>query len=907
MNTKPVLSSAEASLYTEKIIGGKAGNMAWLTRNRFPVPEWFVLTTAAFNMQLEQDELYAWIGEELASAAGDIGSIAELSAKIRDRIISISLHPEIKDALMNQLMKMNGWENTFFAVRSSAVGEDSAEASFAGQMESFLFQKGEKDIERSLLQCFAGAFTERAIRYRMHHGMDITATKTGVIIQKMINSDKAGVFFTAHPVSGSRRHGLISACFGTGEGIVSGVCNTDEFTVELYGGETEFKINEKDRQVVFDTVKGLGTVEVDIPEEQRMKPCLSADEVKTITDYGRRISERLQFPQDIEWCIENDKVYILQTRPVTSLPAPSGPGGDRIVWDNSNIQESYCGVTTPLTFSYASFAYSIVYDQTYRLLKVPESTLDELQPVFKNLLGLIKGRIYYNINNWYRALLILPSFKTNKADMERMMGLQDPVDLIEEQGLTLFQKIKKVPGLLRALFSLKAGFKKLDVHVAEFKEMFQREYDKIYRPGLHTLEIAQLLKLHDHLVDKVLYKWQTPIINDFYVMMMNGKVHRWLEKARVENPAMVQNNLMSGEEGIESTEPTKFLLRLCGYVRRNPALFQIINEIPAEHLLAAVQTADQEFYRQCLEYIELYGDRCMGELKLESVTLRQDPSFLFAVLKNYLSRDDISIETLTANEMKFRKESEELAFSAIRKRLGCMKLRRFKKDLIKLRQAVKNRENMRLARTRAFGLSRDIFAETGRQFAFYGLLDNPRDIFYLTIDELKQYMEGRSVQACFKPLVASRKKEYESYMNEELPHHFETVGPVYHHNSYEYGNVAEVTGDETEIQGTGCYPGIVEEKIRLIFSPEDELNLKGHILCTVRTDPGWAPLFPTAGGIIVERGSTLSHSAVVARELGIPAIVNVPGITKILKDGENVIMDGSKGTVHRIIETQDVN
>jgi pyruvate,water dikinase len=290
----------------------------------------------------------------------------------------------------------------------------------------------------------------------------------------------------------------------------------------------------------------------------------------------------------------------------------------------------------------------------------------------------------------------------------------------------------------------------------------------------------------------------------------------------------------------------------------------------------------------------------MGELKLESVTLRHDPSFLFAVLRNYLARDDMSMETLAGRELEFRKQAEEEAFTAVKDRLGRRKLRKFKRELARLRQAVKNRENMRLARTRAFGLSRDIFLEVGRQLAFYGLLDEPRDIFYLTLDELQQYMEGRSVQAMFRPLVETRKAEYRAYQEDDLPHHFETVGPVYHHNSYAYGKDHQVTGDETELQGIGCYPGMVEEKVKLIFSPDDELNLDGQILCTVRTDPGWAPLFPTAGGIIVERGSTLSHSAVVARELGIPAIVNIPGITKVITSGERVRMDGTRGTVFRI-------
>jgi pyruvate,water dikinase len=161
-------------------------------------------------------------------------------------------------------------------------------------------------------------------------------------------------------------------------------------------------------------------------------------------------------------------------------------------------------------------------------------------------------------------------------------------------------------------------------------------------------------------------------------------------------------------------------------------------------------------------------------------------------------------------------------------------------------------------------------------------------------------MEGASVQTQWKSLVAGRKEEFAAYEDDEPAHHFSTYGPVYHHNSFEYVGDQQVQESEELLKGIGCYPGVVEQPIKLIFSPEDELTLDGQILCTVRTDPGWAPLFPTAGGILVERGSTLSHSAVVARELGIPAVVNIPGLTKMMENGERVRMDGGKGTIERL-------
>ena len=210
---------------------------------------------------------------------------------------------------------------------------------------------------------------------------------------------------------------------------------------------------------------------------------------------------------------------------------------------------------------------------------------------------------------------------------------------------------------------------------------------------------------------------------------------------------------------------------------------------------------------------------------------------------------------------------------------------------------------MRLTRTRAFGLSRCIYRALGARLHEVNRLETPDDIFYLSIEEIEAYHEGRSVNTDLKQLTRVRKAEFAQYDKEDLPHHFTTVGAPYFGNIYRYSGTQTFDPDADVLQGIGCYPGRVEAPIQLIMKPEEAHDLEGKILCTVRTDPGWATLFPSVSGIIVERGSTLSHSAVVARELGIPAIVNIPGLTTILHNGENVRMDGDQGTVERLDET----
>ena len=907
--TQPLfLDSAQAVKQNETLLGGKAKNLAWLSRQGLPVPRWWVLTTECFSQQIKALNIESWLEQQLVLlTAGkdktDItnDAIASVATAIQEALGRLPLTADIQQVIRENL-PAHILNETSLAVRSSVVGEDAENASFAGQMDSYLYQQGEQAIFASIIKVMQSAFNHRALAYRIHNGLGLTDIRAAIIIQEMIDADVSGVMFTANPTTGNRKQVVMSSTWGCGEGIVSGVCNTDETTVGLFDDDITTQVNIKDTAFVFDQSAALGAIEVAVDENKQNLASLENSQILQLRDLGRDISQRYKTPLDIEWCLKDGQFYILQARPVTSLPPVNSDEDDVVVWDNSNIQESYCGVTTPLTFSFANRAYKTVYEQTLRLLGVKESVVQSHQGMLENMLGLINGRVYYNINNWYRGLLFLPSFKQNKSDMERMMGLTDPVDLVQNQALTTTQKIKKIPQVARALYSMFTRFRNMDNLVQEFPDMFQRDYQSVERESLHTLTIGQLINESRRLDKQLLENWTTPIVNDFYVMMMNGRVHRWLEKVAIENPSVIQNNLLSGEEGIESTEPTKYLLRMCDYVRKNSALESCLLATENSVLLNVIQTLDADFYQQCMNYIELYGDRTMGELKLESITLRQDASFMFAVLKNFLAKPDLTLATLAANEAKFRNKAEDAVIPLIRKQLGKRALGKFNNDLSSLRDAIRNRENMRLARTRMFGLYRDIYAEIGEQLSFYGKLDHPRDVFYLTLEEIYAYKDGRAVQTHLPPLVAARKEEFASYESNDLPHHFWTKGAVYCNNAFEYPyqNDERVDLDAAHLSGTGCYPGIVEEKIRLIFSPDDELNLNGQILCTVRTDPGWAPLFPTAGGIIVERGSTLSHSAVVARELGIPAIVGVPELTKILQDQETIRMNGVTGTIERL-------
>ncbi|MBU2708620.1 hypothetical protein KCM76_21690 [Zooshikella marina] len=896
-----VMDAQTACSANKCFLGGKAYNLAWMTRHQYQVPPWIVLTTASFEQQLAYCQLTDKVRTlDQLSPAEQRKQCAYLCQQLSASNLAPHLAAKLKHALA-ELPKGR------LAVRSSAADEDSTTLSFAGQLDSYICLESYPDIAQAVIKVMASGFGERAVRYRQQHQRALSQTTLAVIVQTMVEGECSGVFFTAHPINGSRKHGLISACYGLAEGVVAGTADCDEFTVDLFSEEVKPQIHQKQFQIVYAENSGQGTERLPVAETLQTKPCLSSQQIQRIKQQGFQIARQLGRPQDLEWTFVNDQLYWLQTRPVTSLPAPENPIGQRQVWDNSNIQESYCGITLPLTFTFALRAYHTVYQQTFQLLGVSKRKLQALQPALSHMLGLIQGRVYYNINHWYAALQILPGFKTNKSDMERMMGLQDPVDFIEGQPDNWRQRLVRLPDSLHALSRLCWGFMTMDRRVRNFESHFESIYQQVNRAQLHTQSIAELMAQAEWLQRQLLDNWQTPIINDFMVMMTNGRLHRQLQALGIDNAEALQNNLLAGET-LASTEPTKHLMKLCDYIRNKPGLARLLSGLANDEVMPAIQYRYPEFYQRCQNYIEAFGDRCMGELKLESTTLRQDPRFLVALLKNYIAHPNLSLSTLGKTERDLRTQAE----ATVRQQLMLLPLGKYRCHyhriwkLLKLwRKAVKNRESMRLARTRAIGLIRDIYREVGQQLAFYGVLAEPEDIFYLTVTELEQYMQGTAVQTEWQSLVSTRKAEYSQYQQQDLPHHFQTIGPVYLHNAFKPAATSDclsthnnkTTSEAQELNGIGCYPGEVTAPIKKIFSPDDDLDLQGHILCTVRTDPGWAPLFPTAAGILVERGSTLSHSAVVARELGIPAIVNIPGLTQQLETGQWVTMNGTTGSI----------
>jgi rifampicin phosphotransferase len=884
---------------SEKQIGGKAVGLARLCAAELQVPDFFVIPCDWFREHLKNGGIPSALGSAMLTIGDHEGLIdigeSQKSISLRGAVEDEPIAASLRNAIVDALDKLGEGP---YAVRSSMVGEDSAHHSFAGQLDSYLYQTNEQEVIEAVRRCWGSALDLRTLIYADRAGLSPTEIRMGVIVQKMIDADVSGVLFTANPLNGRRDQCLTTAAYGLGEGIVSGVCNTDEYVWTEGKGEQSLKIATKDVKVVRSST-GAGTEEVSVLAPGDKARALSQAQVSEVCQVGLGIAEDIGMA-DVEWCYAKGQLHVLQARPITSLGATYDPEGITRVFDNSNIQESFCGVTTPLTFSFASHAYTVVFRQFAVTLGASQKTLRDFEPSAQNMISLVRGRVYYNLGSWYNLLRILPKFKRNKEDTEKVMWHLDESVEPATENATLASKIGAWVGAARVGGRLLLRFVRLDTEIERFVARFNSIYEDIDREHLASASLSELYEASQHLSRELLEKWETPNINDFRVMISCGRLRRMLETRCGEGAEARLADLLGGIDGIESVRPTQLLIDIATQASLQPEIASVVRKQQPRVALAECHARFPDFARRIDDYIDRYGDRCIGELKLETVSLRDDPAFVFNVLRNYIEHDDLDGHELSRRD----RERFSVAYKELRSQLSWLGKLRLRRQVARARNAVKARETLRLLRTYAFGVARDIFRAMGHRLHEAGVLENPRDVFYLTVDELLAFQEGRAVTTNLAQIAAVRKAEYVAYEYLELPDHFKVIGSPY--LAKDYGERGEQIIPDTDIlQGLGCCAGVVEAPVRLIFSPADELSVNDQILCTVRTDPGWAPLFPTARGLIVERGSALSHSAVVARELGIPTVVGIEGVTRILVDGESVRLDGEHGTVERIVKSED--
>ena len=450
------------------------------------------------------------------------------------------------------------------------------------------------------------------------------------VIQKMVNSEISGVAFSRNPIHPLDRDNLIvEAVYGQGEGLVSGALEADTFTVHREDFEYELKLAKKN-EAFFQSPEG-GIEKKALSEDKWESESLTKEQVESISKLVLKLETLHKLPQDVEWAIEKETLYLLQTRPITTLPPDaffnhSINGGEATLWDNSNIIESYSGVTSPLTFTFASYAYREVYRQFCEMMGISEEVIEENEPVFRNMLLSMRGHVYYNLINWYKLVLLLPGTSGNAGFMDTMMGVKQG---LKPEIRNLFDFMANPPEysfMFKFMVNIKTlwRFINMDDIIENFQRNFNSVYNNIRKTNFDQMSLPSLAATYQKLEDQILKDWKAPIINDYLCMIFFGLLKKltstWVDLSE-EEAGNLQNDLLCGEGDLKSTEPTKMLMKISDWVdndRMNSKLKNWLLNTPGDEIWSELKKGDQfkDFKEKCRRGLGAYsgGVRDRGDV-----------------------------------------------------------------------------------------------------------------------------------------------------------------------------------------------------------------------------------------------------------------------------------------------------
>ncbi|WP_240512604.1 phosphoenolpyruvate synthase [Streptomyces griseoruber] len=884
-----ILSPSSEESLIARCAGGKGRNLHALTAAGFQVPDWSVIgldVFAGFSRNSGLDERLArLLADGWDTAAGRVA--AEIAALVG----ATPLDERTASAIALAYRQAGGG---LVAVRSSGREEDGTEHSFAGQFDSFLNVSGLDEVTAHVRRCWASGFSERSLRYRAQRGLPPDTGGVAVIVQRMVPAERSGVLFTADPTAGRTDRHVVSAVHGLGEGLVSGAVDADTVVLDATTGEPLSTVIG-DKQERYDAGTGPGCTVSPVTDEDREALSLTADDLALLHAAGVRATAHYGAPQDIEWAIADGTLWLLQSRPVTSLGDRPGtapePEGELRIWDNSNIIESFSGVVSPLTYSFAADTYAKVYESYARALGVRGEQLREVQEWTPHLLGYVHGRVYYNLYHWYRMVRLAPLYPLNRRVLEKSLGVAEN---ISDETADALHPFTPRPGLRGRIARLArtAVFARRFLTIGKSVETFHRDFYRAYEVFNHVdydaLPGDETYRRFRRLQKELIEKWGPMQALDATILLSVGLLalltRRWLPDA----PEWFTWAAAAPGGDVESAEPAWALAELATKVRADDEARHLLEHTPDADAYQALAEAGHTGIVAAVDaYVASYGYRSPDELKLEVPDLYENPAGLFTLLRDALP------ETRGGGAGEHRGEADAYLDRHLRgpRRWVYERVRR------KARAALTDRERLRFCRTRAFGAAKRMLRALGRDLAHAGALTAWDDVFMLRLEEVRGAYEGMIAHTELKDLAVLRRTRLAADAALHAPARFTTRGAPYWSGNLEragWGSGPAARSGARELRGTPCCPGVVEGPAVVTDTPRD---IGGGILLTYRTDPGWVAALPSAAALVIERGSPLTHVAVVARELGIPTVVQVRNATTEIRTGSLLRVDGAAGTV----------
>lgn len=859
-----------------KYVGGKGLNLGKMIQNKFPVPNGFCVTTTAFDEFIKflyDEEIFK---ELIDTNIEDINKIDEICTKIRMLITSKSIKNDLREDIEKALNSIGKYD--FYAVRSSATAEDLPSMSFAGQQDTYLNICGIDDIVNNIKKCFASLYTQRAVIYRKKNHINEKEVSMSVVVQKIVNSFKSGIMFTTDPLTNNYDQITIDAGYGLGEVLVSGLITPDLYKYNKVKEKIiEIKINKK--EIAIYRNENGGTYKVNLDENLQNKEVLSKDEIKKLATIGKNIEKYYNYPQDIEWAIDDkQEIYILQSRPITSLyPKVENSEENRIYFSLSHLQV----MTAPIK--------PLGIDMLKRIFpfKIDENTQKSL------VVNSAGGRVYVDLTDIIKLPIRNKVVKFMGENIDYLMGNAIENYLLENKVEKKLPSISMIKGAKNNVFSvLKEGQKKAKDKVKpnsvyEVNLFIEKFTTDIKTEIENSTDIISKIKTIEKLAPTTLItvfrnvvSYMAPGISSFRTFV------KLLEKNNID--INLADKIVSGLEGNVTTEMGLKVGDLSDCIRGKEDIIEILKENPKNAHKLILKKNYNELNKALNEFLINYGMRGPGEIDISSPRYKDD----FSIISNSILNN---INNLKENEhrenynklIQESKKCEVLVLDLLKEKKS--------KDIDKAQNLINNirsfmcmREHGKYTIIKTFDIYREVIFEAADKLVMEDLINNRDDVVYLAIDEIEK---GLSNKINYKDTIKNRKEDYKIYETLTPPRVMTSSGQIYS-GSYKKGNIPE-----NAIPATPVSSGVYEGYAKVILDPTTGVLEKDEILVTKFTDPGWTPFFVNAKGLILEVGGLMTHGAIVAREYGIPALVGLENATSLIKNGDYIRINADKGYV----------
>lgn len=853
------------------LVGGKGANLGEMARAGFPIPPGFCITASAYRDFLELAKLADPIEQLLRGI--ERHTLEERALHIRALIQAERVPSEIAEQIgrgYEQLARKLEGDALPVAVRSSATAEDLPEASFAGQQDTYLNIRGVDQILEQVRSCWASLWNAEAISYREKQGFAHHSVHLCVVIQSMIESDIAGVLFTANPITGNADEAVINASWGLGEAIVSGVVSPDTLTLRRADGEILLRqLGTKELTIVY--AESGGILERETARSDRDRSALTDAQAQRLVKLGNQIESHYGTPQDIEWAFKDDVCYALQARPITTLPDPAE-------YNRTMFVEFFPEPLSPIFLSVIGPLFHSMLDFTFRTLgfNPPED-----QPGVR----VFYGQPYFNVS-YIRETLAPLSTTTRESLITALTNPFSRQEEVETSELSL-PYLRMVLGMFKFML-------RFPKQLPGLLERYQNAVKRVAQLDLGDLSDEQIVAE----IRQLAFKSASDLLSyDYLMIAVIGRSYRilgsLLERSGVENAQEIKAKLISGVTGNVTMQTNTELWDLAAIARNSPAVSRVFRTAGVGEVIAELRelTEGAEFLQQLERFLGDYGHR---EIHLDILypTWGEDPAPVITFIKGYLDADES--HSPAAQLAHLTREREELTaeiFERLRgnffDRLFIAPIMRWMLDQTQLH--TRERDTMHFELTRLFPPFRKLLFELGRRWQETGFLGSEDDVFYLKFSELER---TASTPSPMHETVTERRREFDQNRSRRSP-------DVIRGTLEEFVSRPEA-GDLADgvLQGIAGSPGVATGRAKIIRNPEEFGRLeKGDILVAPLTNPIWTPLFAIAAGVVTEVGGILSHGAIVAREYGIPAVMSVPGVTDLLQEGESITVDGNQGRI----------